>query len=334
MKEEFDKIKLKITKDGIQIPSDIDLRDYGINDGDHCILSIDDETGEAKLQNLCDALIDEIEKYDEKAFDIFHEESIELANNVINSTIPQSGTTILSLLAGINSLKLGIFELCKSRDIYSLNVLYRSLLEHFIKINYFFHRIIVDKNDAVGEDYYKFYSKNEIALYGKSLEQINRIVDLEYQGKDIIQILYEIEPELRNYSSKELREKISQYNYKNMIKFIFDKHNNSEKDKKHDILLSIIPEYSELSSYVHGGPFAIRNTAIKWKENEVEKKCCQFARSTFSLFVISKLISLFLFGLLIDKKYLKLHNKINNLWKESNSKIEDFFKTLNKSRNT
>ncbi|MDP3150513.1 MAG: DUF5677 domain-containing protein [Ignavibacteria bacterium] len=319
------KIELKVTEDGLKLLSDINLTDFGICNGDVCLLTIDDETGEAKFQKICDALIDEIEKQDEKVMNIIFEESSALPAQIQSSTIPKSGVTLISLLAAINSLKLSIFEICKSRDIYSLNVLYRSFLEHFIKINYFFYRLLTDKTDIVGEDYYKFYSQNEIAMYGKSLEQLRLIVDLEYRGKDIAEILYEIDPELKKYSSKELKGKILQYNYKNMIKFIFDKQNSTIKDVDFSIILSIIPEYAELSSFVHGGPYAIDSTAKSWNNNEIEMKCCQFARSTFSIYIISNLLLIVLYTRFLDKNYSLFYNKINDVWKEASEKIEEYF---------
>ena len=215
MKDEKKIIKLVVNEDGsLQTQPDIDLSDFGINIGDKCIITIDDETNKCKIQKIFDALIEEIELHDGKLMNTIIEESPELLLRILSSAIPKSGVTIFNLLVGMNSLKLGIFELCKSRDLYSLNVLYRSFLEHFIKINYFCHRLMIEKNDDVGNEYDMFYSVNEKVMYGKSIEELTKIIDFEYQGKTFEQIIHEISPELKEYSNKEIREKILQFNYK------------------------------------------------------------------------------------------------------------------------
>lgn len=330
MSEDKIKIELKVTDDGLVFPSDFSLFDYGFNEGEGCIITIDDETGEGKIQKICDALMDEIENYDDKLFKIVVDETEELTKQIASSKYPISLFSMISIIAGINSLKLGIFELCKNREIYSINVLYRSFLEHFIKINYFFYRLVLDKTDLVGEDYNKFYSKNEVAMYGKSIEQIRTITDLEYKGKNIAEIIYEIYPEFKQYSAKELKRKILQFNYKNMIKFIYDKQSKVKQDGGFNIILSIIPEYSDLSSFVHGGPYAINTTSKMWTDNEVELKCCQFARSTYSINIIVNLLFINLITAFVDKKYLSYYNRMNEVWKESSEKIEEYFKPFKK----
>lgn len=328
MNENGHKIKLVVTENGLQLSPEVNLLDYGFSEGDKCLFTIDDETGEAKLQKILDALMEEIEIHDELLMNAIIEESTELPTKIQSSKIPKAGLTIISLLAGMNSLKLGVYELCKSRDLYSISVLYRVFLEHFVKINYFCDRLVNDKNDDVGEEYFKFYAANEKVMYGKSIEELNKIIDLEYHGRSFENIVHELCPELKEYSTQELREKILQFNYKNMIKYLVDNHKSDKLDKYSSFVLSIIPEYSELSSFVHGGPNAVHATAKKWESNEIELECCQYARATFSFYVISNLISLLLFMNYIDRKYSSLYQKVNAIWEDSRYKIEKYFETL------
>lgn len=328
MNENGHKIKLVVTENGLQLPPDINLLDYGFSEGDKCLFTIDDETGEAKLQKILDALMEEIETHDELLMNAIIGESSELPTKIQLSKIPKSGLTVMGLLAGMNSLKLGIYELCKSRDLYSISVLYRVFLEHFVKINYFCDRLVNDKNDKVGEEYFKFYSANEKVMYGKSIEELTKIIDLEYHGKSFDKIIHELYPELKEYSTQELREKILQFSYKNMIKYLVDNHKSGKLDKFSNIVLSIIPEYSELSSFVHGGPSAIQTTAKIWERNEIELECCQYARATFSFYIISNMISLMLFMNYIDIKYSSVYQKVNTIWEDSRYKIEKYFESL------
>lgn len=328
MSENTNKIKIKITEDGLEIPPNISLEDYGIFNGDICILKLDEDTGKATLSKIGDIFMDEIEKYDEQFMNIIIEESESIYEKLKTSRIPESGAYLLSFLTSLNSLKLGIYELSKSRDIYSLNVLYRSYLEHFIKVNYFYYRLLEEKNDNVGEDYKKYYSKVELARYGKSIEQIRKIIDSDFNGEDLFDILKEFYPELSEISSSQLKKKVSQFNYKNMIKYIYDRQKRSKVNIDLGVILSIIPEYSELSSFVHGGPSATISTARFHNANEVEKECCKIVRSTFRFYYLSNLLFVMIILGMVDKKYKSFYTKLNKVWEEGSSNIEEIFENI------
>lgn len=325
------KIKLKKTENGFEIPSNVNLEDLGIFDGDNFMLDLNDETGEGRLLKFTDAFLDEIEKYDEQLMNLIMDESISIPEKIKTSKIHESGAYLLGFLASINSLKSSIYELCKSRDLYSLNVLYRSFLEHYIKVYYFYNRLVVEKDDEVGVEYKKFYSKVEIAMYGKSLEHIRKMADSEFKGEDPFDILRELFPELKDFTTKQLREQVTKFNYKNMVKYIFDHQKNSNIDFDLGIILSIIPEYSELSSFVHGGPSAIISTATLYNNNNVELECCKIARSTYRLHYLSNIIFLMTIIGFVDKSYSSLFNKINKVWEEGIPKVEEVFEKFNKT---
>jgi len=83
MNEDTVKIELTLTENGFQIPSDINLADFGINDGEKCLFTIDEKTGEGKIQKVCDALMEEIEQFDDKLMEIIFEQSSKITSQLL-----------------------------------------------------------------------------------------------------------------------------------------------------------------------------------------------------------------------------------------------------------
>ncbi|MBA7554217.1 hypothetical protein ES705_46829 [subsurface metagenome] len=97
------------------------------------------------------------------------------------------------------------------------------------------------------------------------LDTINRdlkkILRLEFESQKSWQELCKMRPLAGGFSKEEIVETTKEFSYKNIIRFIAT---DFEEDLANNPILKIIPEYSKLSSMVHGGP----NTSDLIKEFE------------------------------------------------------------------
>lgn len=134
-----------------------------------------------------------------------------------------------------------------------------------------------DKNDNTAEDYMKWYEASETYDYMKSVEATSKIFDLKNSdfkpGKD----LFDLQPSYKEKSIREIKDIASQFNYRNIIKYINEKIFKNKDLKEFEHLLKIIPSYAELSGYVHGGPTADKDMQIYSKEEEREKALFEIA---------------------------------------------------------
>ena len=50
----------------------------------------------------------------------------------------KSATTTIAFIGNTNFIKNGIFDLYESQNVYSIKILFRSLIEHYLKFQYLF----------------------------------------------------------------------------------------------------------------------------------------------------------------------------------------------------
>src|SRR5437773_10707808 len=65
----------------------------------------------------------------------------------------KTGTTILFFIIKTNFIKEGILDLYKTENYYSIQILFRSLIEHLMRVQYVFTRHRLHKTDSVVDDY-------------------------------------------------------------------------------------------------------------------------------------------------------------------------------------
>lgn len=168
---------------------------------------------------------------------------------------PLSIFSMTSLFPKIESIRIGIFEVAKIEEYYSLNILYRSLIEHFIKAQYIWMKTVENKNDEIGIDYWVFGRDQENIDYAKALSQSYGLIGITPQ-KEPVDVLKEMGILSSEKSASLIRRKTDQFKYKSMTHYVADKINSKETGVA-PILGSIFPRYSELSSCVHGGPDSV-----------------------------------------------------------------------------
>lgn len=168
---------------------------------------------------------------------------------------PLSIFSMTSFFPRIESIRLGIFEVAKIEEYYSLNILYRSLIEHFIKAQYIWMKTLENKDDEVGIDYWVFGRDQENIDYSKALSQSYGLIGV-IPEKAPMDILKEMGVLSSEKSASLVRKKTDQFKYKNMVHYIADQINTKGTGIA-PILSSIFPRYSELSSCVHGGPASV-----------------------------------------------------------------------------
>jgi len=199
--------------------------------------------------------MDSIRDLDFDIHDIFEKNGSLIFELIKSDKIPKTSNTFLLFIAKTNFIKESIFELSESQNIYAINILFRSLIEHYLRFQYMFFRVLSDKDDNIGEEYLKFCSLSENIDTGKAWKDIAKILE-KNPTADPYELLKEINPDFKKYSKEEITKASEQFRYKNIIRFINSKLNRDNKFEDNEFILKLIPIYSDLSSFVHGGPSA------------------------------------------------------------------------------
>ena len=255
--------------------------------------------------------IEAIRDIDEQVFDTIKEPLAEISSSFSKTQYPKTLSTFSLFVAKVDFIKNAIFDVSSNEDIYSSKILYRALIEHMLKFQYLFFRFSQEKSDRPAEEYELFSDLAEDVEYTKAWLTVSKIRNDANTQQDIWDRLKEVKPELAKYSKKEIEEKVSQFRYKNVIKYINDVLPSDDRSRELPIL-KLIPEYSELSSFVHAGPFANRfilRHSDKAKRHEELLYVCEMA------FLIATSVKEFTFmaAASTDRKYLNVVNQLTQI---------------------
>lgn len=251
--------------------------------------------------------IDRIRDLDDRVFnEVIQHSFADLTKDVLKSEFPCTARALTMLVTKSNFVKNSIFDVSEHEDLYSANILYRSLIEHSLRHQYIFMSYAKNKNDSVGKDYYEYCDMGENLDFLKAIKSTNEIFDPENADIKTWEELSKIDERFQKCTPKQLSIKVDQFKYRSIIKFI-----SSNLSLKEGILAKIIPLYSELSSFVHGGPYGEKNLfSHALNEQARLDKLENICEMTFE---ISKAIKSFtyLFAYQVNKKYGSYYNKIN-----------------------
>jgi hypothetical protein len=189
----------------------------------------------------------------------------DLSREVGGMTNAVSFKLFISFYLRTDQIKNGILGLCREREIYSAKILYRSLIEHTLRFIYLNFRHKTEGTDEAAIEYELFSELSEDAEYGKAWQEYFKILRPDTPKKDLWEILKRTRPEFSKYTAKEIEEKAAQFRYKRIIKYAESEMAKAEKDLGRSVV-RLIPDYSELSSYVHGG--ATANNFFIWTRGE------------------------------------------------------------------
>ena len=200
-----------------------------------------------EIEDMLEELAEEIEPHLQLIPDFL--------SNLKDTDKPLSIFSMSSFFPKIESIRLGIFEVAKIDEYYSLNILFRSLIEHFIKAQYIWMKAVGAKNDEIGIDYWLFGQDQEYIDYAKAIQHSYSLVGINPEISPV-ETLREMGVISKEKSLNEIRKKSDQFKYKNMTHFIADQLK-SKENVAAPKLSSIFPRYAELSSCVHGGPDSV-----------------------------------------------------------------------------
>lgn len=303
----------------------IDMSKYGFEEGDRVILKVDTDKRKAVIKSYLHGRIEDITELDQKIFEIQEGSGVyELAQTLFKSRYRKTYKALFFILASMTTLKLGIFELCRQRNLYSTRAQFRVLLEHFLKLNYIFFRFIKEQNDNIGQDYEIYADAEDPISLARSISQIQQLIPDNSTGQksNFFEVLCKLRPKYRYMNPRDVETKVSQFKNFNISKYIINNvlNNTSSTEDKNirNTLLSIIPDYASFSSYVHGGPSATITSSIECMTKEEEDKCVELATSTLNICVTSLLMACIAFGI-VDNKFWEILNKIKVMWEESDA---------------
>ena len=197
--------------------------------------------------------ISDVFEFDDEIHDYYEGLGNKFIPLLRDSDFPQTSRTLVGLMGSVNSIKLAIFDLAEASEthLYEIKILRRTLIEHYLRFYYVLFRCLKENSDEVGEEFRKYSYISETIAFLKASDVSNQI-----SGKATDQQVYEKvkkeHPEF-NVSKNQITKITSRWGHRNVIRYLKEQCNLIEDGSP---ILRMIPEYAQLSSFLHGGTLA------------------------------------------------------------------------------
>lgn len=176
------------------------------------------------------------------------------------SPIPKTSELCWMFITSTNFIKNSIFDCAETEDVYSVKVLMRSLLEHFLRFNYINMKFIKNGNDSESQKYFSVMEVSENIRLLRSIKNGFTIIgDDSLEMDKIWDEFCEKFPKYKVFDKKEIENLAKELTIKNILDYTQKEIGKTTYEFSGN-QMSILIEYSNLSSFVHGGVYAYKNT--------------------------------------------------------------------------
>lgn len=259
--------------------------------------------------------IDQITEIDDCVFKIIEKDAGKVFLSFKNNNLEKTGQALSLFHVKIGFIKNGIYDQIEPNNLYSTNILYRTLIEHYLKAQFILLESLKDGNDNIGKEYYQFADASEKLQLGSAYKRAGEILFPEKTFEDVFEVLKEMFPEFKEYSKKEIRNNTAKFNYRQIVEALYDLFyiQQNTQGNGNNFLVNLIPEYSDLSSYIHGGPAADKSilNLSKIGLSAVEDQIIEVFYKTIMLSTHFNSL-LYMFALKFDENYKEVFINIQS----------------------
>lgn len=232
--------------------------------------------------------------------------SIEAVSDSLSKTkFKKTSRAMLSYIPKAGYINSSILNCCSTHGGYSAGILFRSLVEHTFRHLYIYTRALKEDSDDVGGEYYgKLRGSEDL----ESFTKVNNYTKV-------------IRPNQTSWSTKgdhnnDIAKVGKQFGISNIFFYLIE---NSSTDKPYinegmeDYLLERLKQYTNLSSYVHGGPYAEICYEELLKDSEKMQGHLEgMATESFKLYK-SIIEATYLFSSLFDEQIISHYESIRKI---------------------
>lgn len=213
-------------------------------------------------------------------------------------------------------IKNSIFDSCETDDYYGAKILFQSLIEHFVRFKYLFVNWGKTKSDDFAKNYMEYGNAREVLDLIKAKVSEQQLYNPDFKIEDWNNFLKD-HPYFKNKTRQEVDKETPNYTFKNIVRYL-NKEFRKSNEEMSSLLGHLIIEYSNLSSYVHGGMKSYNEMMLANSVEKREKEYNHICGLTFQMSNSIKLFSLLMFAQTDRETFSKYYLKIDEIIKQIN----------------
>ncbi|MDP2722224.1 MAG: DUF5677 domain-containing protein [Bacteroidales bacterium] len=263
--------------------------------------------------------MNEIERIRELDDDVFEELKIYFPKISASDFIKKFPTTSILMNMFDTSgtlIKNSIYDNCESDNYYGVKILYRSLIEHYFRFQFIFVNWGLSKSDKFAIDYLEYNTAREVLDLIKAKVTEQQLYQSNFKIDDWDMFLKD-HPDFINKSRKEVDIESQKVKFNNIIRFLNEEFNKGNKEMS-GFLGELIIDYSNLSSYVHGGMTSYREMISHDNFVKREKEYNRIAGLSFQLSNSIKLFSLIMYVQTDRETFSQHYHNLDKILKQIN----------------
>lgn len=211
-----------------------------------------------------------------------------------------SGRALMFFIIKMHYIKSSILRCSEANDFYSSCILYRSFLEHYFRCMYVYSRVLRENDDLVGKQYYNGL---------KGYEDLAFFISMQNFGKKIGNSKTIWKTGSKN--NEKIKKIAKQFEIKSILAYLHDGIDNKDIQSIFSPYFSdSCKKYYDLSSFVHGGPFAESYFKIYSVDKEKADKDLNYFTQTSKKLFREVVESSLLFLSLLDNSFESDYNSM------------------------
>jgi hypothetical protein len=171
-----------------------------------------------------------------------------VSNSLSQTKFKKTSRAMLSYIARAGYVNYAILDCYANGNGYAIGILFRAMIEHTFRHLYLYTRALNDNSDEVGEEYYgKLKGSEDLEAFSK----MNNYTKVVYPEKTVWNTKDDQNTQIAKVGNK--------FNLSKIFFYLIENFPSDEKmihNGMKDYLLKRLNHYTQLSSYVHGGPYA------------------------------------------------------------------------------
>jgi hypothetical protein len=145
----------------------------------------------------------------------------------INIRFPIAHEVLFDLVDRMDNIYRAMVDMAYRDNLYGTYILYRSLIDHHVKIQYIVDKTATDQSDATAEQYQKHFFISEVLAEQMGALQMEDLLNAVEKKTNFLDFIHNKFPELKEFdktNQKEISAAIEQFKLSTMIKHLADRY--------------------------------------------------------------------------------------------------------------
>ncbi len=261
-------------------------------------------------------MIEKIRDLDDEIFEELKLYFLKTTKSNFKKEYPKTNMLMNMFETSGNFIKNSIYDSCETDDYYGAKILFRSLIEHYFRFKHLFVNWCKTKSDTFACDYIEYNEAREVIDLIRAKVSEQQLYEPSFIIEDWDLFLKD-HPNFKDKTRKEVETESKKVTFKNIIRFL----NEEFKKGNHgmsEFLGKLIIEYSNLSSFVHGGMKSYQEMMSATSDEKRKKEYNRICELSFQLSNSIKLFSLIMYIQTDRESFSQHYLKVDKILKKIN----------------